>query len=180
MAYKKGNVEYYSEQSARKQIPKGLKTLMEKGIIKKNTLVFNNGAGKYWEEADKFLKDLKAKCVHHDPEAFSKEFNKAQRILIRERGKADVGLLLKVLNIIHDKKTRQQAIRQTARYTKKGGQLYITVWDGGKSKPGCRGKGKNTTWQNCKPITYYEKEIREALPKSATMKRLRNGYLVQL
>ena len=129
------------------------------------------GGGKY-DTATEYLNTLKVSNLIIDPYNRSEAYNNMMVDLIDIVGGVDTCTLSNVLNVINDKDARADVLADAWLKLKKGGTLYVTVYEGDKSFIGRR--TKSDCWQNNCPLKYYLKEVYDIFDNAT----IHNGMII--
>lgn len=151
----KSSQNYTSRGTSLNQIP----ALHKKIKFEKDTINFDNGAGKY-DKTTNYLKDLGVNNVRFDPYNLSDEINNKSNDYV---GKCDTSTLANVLNVIDDENSQIEALQKSKDMLKHGGKLYISVYEGNRSGVGA--KSKNDCWQNNKKLNEYLETVKKVFDK---------------
>ena len=111
------------------------------------------GGGKY-NNVTEFLSELGVDNYVYDPYNRNCADNKEALAA----GPFDTITLSNVLNVIKEKRIRYYIVRKCLSLLKDGGKIYISVYEGDKSKVGRQ--TKEDCWQNNQPIDFYFNEIK--------------------
>jgi len=115
--------EYTSAKTSLNQIPKPVKTLLEKNELKDRTINLDIGGGKY-DTMSNYLRKQGIKNYVFDPYNRSEEHNK--KVIERtENGQSDSVTIFNVLNVILEKDNQIQVLKQAENALKKGGKVFI-------------------------------------------------------
>lgn len=142
---------------------KKVPAVFKKVSWKKGTRNLDWGGGKY-DTASEYMESIGCENVTYDP------FNRTEE----ENEKAlngapyDTVTVSNVLNVIMEKDIRVETVREAMRSLKKGGEMYIAIYEGDGS-----GKGRETKkdcWQNNEKLQFYVQEL-EAAGFKAKVKR---------
>lgn len=160
------------QKTSVKQIARGLRLGVERGIFKKGMVVADVGGGLY-DQGTQYLAEHGITNLVYDPYARSEEHNNNVIRQIKDRGGADAVALNNVLNVIPKAEERADVLRFSYALLKNGGQMVVTVYEGNRSGKGSMKEFKDGTytWQENRPLDSYEKEIREALPGAVIEKK---------
>lgn len=135
------------------KVPAIFRTVQKHYGWKKDTINLDYGGGKY-DTATKFLAELGVKNMIYDPYNRPAEENWETRKLIARHNKADTVTLSNVLNVIRDNKEKKSALSEiSTMFIKKGGTLYLNVYEGDKS--GVGRLTKKDCWQENKKLADY-------------------------
>lgn len=120
------------------------------------------GGGKY-DTATEFLRAYGVENLILDPYNRSDEHNHDVTARLYEQG-ADSCTISNVLNVIDKRDARIEAILNAWILLRRGGSLFITVYEGHPDRePGRTGKDQ---WQNNWPIYSYLGEVRAIFPNA--------------
>ncbi len=169
---------YAPEKTSVKQVARGLKLGVEKGIFKQGMVVADVGGGLY-DEGVKYLASQGITGLVYDPYARPQEHNENVLRALYERGGADAVALNNVLNVIPEAEARADVLRFSYGLLKEGGQMVVTVYEGDRSGKGAVREFKDGTytWQENRKLEDYEDEIRRALP-TAKVERKWGAYVI--
>jgi hypothetical protein len=136
-----------------------LPSVFKSATFKKGGVNADIGAGKY-DKASQYLAKKGVKNAASDPHNRTPEQN-AKAAKATSGGKADTATVANVLNVIKSAEERQGVIRKAARAVGQDGVAYFSVYTGDGS-----GVGKVTPkgWQENRPLSSYEAEIKKVFP----------------
>jgi hypothetical protein len=152
------------------KVPK-LFTIVDKHYgWKKGTKNFDLGGGKY-DTATMWLKKKGVKNLIYDP--YNRDWNwNCNTLSTAERSGVGTVTVSNVLNVLKGKEKKDFALFTAERYLKKGGIVYISVYEGNKS-----GKGKMTKkdcWQENKTLKAYLPMVRRYFKNA----RIEHGIII--
>ncbi|MDO1449526.1 class I SAM-dependent methyltransferase [Rhodocytophaga aerolata] len=123
------------------------------------------GAGKY-AHATSYLRKLKVKNLRYDPYSLPFEINQSTACQLTEQY-VDTVTISNTLNVIEKKDLRLELLQTAYKHLKKGGQCYITIYEGNGT-----GKGKITgrgTYQANREMESYLPEIATVFKRYALL-----------
>lgn len=155
-----------SKETSQRQVAKVHTKLIENGTYQKDVTILDWGGGKY---DDAKVHAMKTGCEFriYDPYNRTKDYND----YTLSKGKVDILVLANVLNVIKEKDARLATMRKAKKYLKKGGKVYVSIYNAKKSKDYVHGEGQLTTrgWQNCQPKNYYKEEVLSVFNNNETV-----------
>jgi SAM-dependent methyltransferase len=160
------NVEkpFAPEKTSIAQVAAGIKKAVKMGLASPGMFTVDVGGGKY-DYGTEYLRGYGITNLVYDSYARGYIYNKKVLDEIYARGGADVVFLNNVLNVIPNRNEQKDVIRFSYGLLKPGGVLIITVYEGDRSGVGKAKEYKTGwTWQENRPTTDYDEEIKEALP----------------
>ena len=116
------------------------------------------GGGK-WDTATEYLKKKGVENHIYDP--FNRGVVENNRTM--SRWKYDTVTLSNVLCVIEDAGTRRGLVDLAMAHLKVGGTLYITIYEGDRSR--CGKQTKKDCWQNNQPLKFYAEELTDLKPE---------------
>jgi len=119
---------------------------------KRGSVNIDIGAGKYNDFSD-YLRGKRVKNFSYDPYNRSEEENEAAI----DACPADTVTISDVLNVIKDKKTRHGVLDFSKKCCRKGGKVYISIYEGDKSGHGH--VSKEDCWQEHRRLMSYFPEV---------------------
>lgn len=153
--------------SANTSINQRVPALFKKVQWKEGTVNLDYGCGKYPEYARDYVTARGVLNVSYDPYNYRKTED------IYSRFKYDTITLSNVLNVIESEDTRCLVLLECFWLLKKGGKLYITVYEGDKSRVGR--ETKPDCWQENRPLRSYAKEVVRAYDGAKI--KIKNGVM---
>lgn len=134
-----------------------------------HTVNFDNGGGKF-DTATDFLKTQLVENLIYDKYNRTGEHNLNIEKRLNNR-KADTSTISNVLNVIAEKDVRIEVLRNSKNAIKKGGNVYISIYEGDKT-----GIAKETTkgYQLNRKLSGYVDEVKEVFD-NVTVK---NGIII--
>jgi len=145
--------EATSKNTSLNQLP-AIATLVDKHFgWKEGSTNLDAGCGKY-EKFTEFMRRVGIKNMRYDPYNRNSEYNKSTTSKLRE-SPADTATISNVLNVISDHQKRAELLVFVKNNVKKGGHIYITVYEGDQS--GVGKISKDDCWQaNLKTVAYVD------------------------
>lgn len=153
--------------SANTSINKRVPALFKKVQWKDGTVNLDYGCGKYPEYARDYVTEKGVLNVSYDPYNYRKTED------IYSRFKYDTITLSNVLNVIESEDTRWRVLLECLYLLKEGGKLYITVYEGDKSRVGRETKAD--CWQENRPLRSYAKEVVRVYDRAKI--KIKNGLM---
>ena len=153
--------EYTSKNTSinKNKVPK-LFTLIENNFgWREGTTNLDIGGGKY-DTATEYLNKFGVQNFIYDKYNRSKDHNTIVEIATRHE-KPDTVTISNVLNVIKEKKIRGQVINLARTRVKKGGLIFISVYNSGRE-----GESKKDCWQNAMTIDDYLEEVQAVFPNA--------------
>lgn len=133
-------------------------------VVKKGMVIADLGGGKF-DNAIEWAAKKDAKLYVIDKFNRSADYNAKNIKEVKKTG-ADIVTVNNVLNVIFEKDTREEVLKEAYSYLKKGGTLYILIYEGDGS-----GEGKETqkghSWQNNKKTAEYVPEVKKIFPSAS-------------
>lgn len=134
---------------------KKVPAVFKKVSWKRGTRNLDWGGGKY-DTATVYMNSLGCKNVIYDP------FNRTEEENEKALSDApyDTVTVSNVLNVIKEEDVRIKTVREAMRNLKKGGKMYVTIYEGDGS-----GEGRETKkdcWQNNEKLQFYVQELESA------------------
>ena len=127
--------------------------------FRSGTTNLDYGGGKF-DTAAEALKEKGVRNLILDPYNRTRNHNDMV-INVLERRKADTATCSNVLNVIKEEDVRRDVLQNIALFVKRGGEVYITVYEGdgsGVGRPTAKG------YQLNRKLEGYLKEIRQIFP----------------
>lgn len=136
--------------------------------LRKGQVVYDHGCGKYPQYMQDWVESQG--CVYYGFDPYhGTAGQELRKFTLYGLNGADVTLLSNVLNVIDSREARAKCLQEAARYTRWGGCIYITVYEGDGS-----GVGRETRadcWQENRKTEDYMREVVEALPMTQVSRR---------
>ncbi len=166
------------EKTSVKQVARGLRIGVEKGIFAPGMVVADVGGGLY-DDGTRYMEEHGITNLVYDPYARTEAHNSRVLDTIKSRGGADAVALNNVLNVIPKAEDRASVLQFAYSLLKDGGQMVITVYAGDGSGKGAMKEFRDGTytWQENRKLETYKDEIAQALP-GATIEKKYNAFIV--
>ncbi len=123
------------------------------------------GGGKY-DTACEFMEKIGCQNVIYDPFNRTPEENEAALA----GAPYDTVTISNVLNVVKEKGTRVEIVKEALRYLKEGGIMYVTVYEG--DGGGVGRETKKGCWQCNKRLREYAQELKEAQLRPSVVKNM--------
>ena len=153
--------------SANTSINKRVPALFKKVQWEEGTVNLDYGCGKYPEYARDYVTERGVLNVAYDPYNYRKTED------VYSRFKYDTITLSNVLNVIESEDARRMVLLECLWLLKDEGKLYITVYEGDKSRVGR--ETKEDCWQENRPLRSYAKEVARAYDGAKI--KIKNGVM---
>lgn len=151
--------------SANTSINKRVPAVFKKVDWQEGTINLDYGCGKYPEYATQYLAEQGVINVPYDPYNYITDTPRD--------GYYDTVTLSNVLNVVEDFGERVRILQKCKWYLKRGGMLYITVYEGDGT-----GEGRETKpdcWQENRKLKSYYDEVMEVFYLGYT--KIKNGVM---